>query len=463
VSPAQAATAPTPVRHVVILLEENHSFDNVLGPYCAEVDAGQRARSGLDKDCDGATTGRTTTGQVVPLTSAPDIVPAAKHTPQGQVQDIAGGKMDGFNLDPDCSLVLANCYNAYTPTTGPCAVGSCIPNVVTLADHYALSDRTFELAATPSWLGHLVFATADGDGFEGTIPKRYVAGPAPKACGPGWGCDSGFATPWSPDHLLVPSCVPDAAGGLGPNWAGYTGPTAPHEATIFDELDHAGLSWRIYGGEGAPVVQHGFGPDGWGWTICPSFAECLYSAQRQNLVAAQNVVTDAAAGTLPAFSIVTPTAPNSEHNADAMSQGDDWIGQVVGAIQHGPRWGSTVVFVTWDDCGCFFDHVNPLAFGATWGLRVPLLIVSPFAKPGATDSQPTTFAGLLAYAEHVFGLPPLSTADASAYDYAQDFCYQPSRGCTQAGTAPVSFVDQAVAPMTPAQQAAARAAERDDT
>lgn len=467
---ASAATLSTssanPIKHVVVILEENHSFDNVLGKFCAEVDVGQITRPGKGAHCDGATQGQTSTGQTVNLSSATDYVPFADHSVVGQQRDIDSGKMNGFNLDPNCSSDLANCYSEYDPLAGPCAAGSCIPDYAALATHYTVSDRTFELYASPSWAGHLVWATANQDGFYGTNPITSTSGPQPVAVKSGWGCDSGRVTPWGPTKALIPSCVPDSSGSLGPNWAGYTGQKAPYVPTIFDQLSAKGLSWKIYGGAGtAPLTTTSpYSEAGWQWAICPTFAECLYSSQRGNLVAASQLNKDAASGTLPSYAIVTPTSANSQHNNNDMSTGDTYIGSVLSALQASPDWPSTAIFVTYDDCGCFYDHVNPLQYNANWGIRVPMVIVSPYAKLGYTDSQPTTFAGTLAYVEHVFGLPALNSNDASAYDYRGSFCYQPQlTGCVPAGLTPVSMVSQASTPLTAAQKQAQAKSNDDDT
>src|SRR5439155_1658622 len=89
------------------------------------------------------------------------------------------------------------------------------------------------------------------------------------------------------------------------------------------------------------------------------------------------VIDDATNGTLPTVSIVTPTNSKSQHNFYSMKMGDNWIGQVVQAIENGPQWSSTAIFITYDDCGCFYDHVAP---PAGLGIRVPMVIVSPYAK-----------------------------------------------------------------------------------
>ena len=461
-----AAAAPNPITHVVVILEENHSFDNVLGTFCTEVASGQIVRPGKDSHCDGTNTGITSTGTTIPLASAADYVPFADHSVVGQQRDIDAGKMDGFSLDPNCAAALANCYSQYDPLAGPCATGSCIPNYAALATRYTVSDRTFEAQASPSWAGHLVWATANQDGFYGTNPITSPAGgPQPVALTSGWGCDSGRVTPWGPTKTLVPSCVPTATGDLGPNWTGYTGAKAPYVPTIFDKLDAKNLSWKIYGGAGAPgSTTAPYSAAGWQWAICPTFSECLYSAQKNNVVPASQVAADAAAGQLPSYSVVTPTAAESQHNNNSMSTGDNFVGQTVAALQAGPEWSSTAVFVTYDDCGCFTDHVNPQQYNASWGIRVPMVIVSPYVKLGYTDAHPTTFAGTLAYVEHLFGLAALSSMDATAYDYRGSFCLNPATtGCTPAGLAPTAAMIQRPAALSTAQKSAQVTAGLEDT
>jgi phospholipase C len=193
---------------------------------------------------------------------------------------------------------------------------------------------------------------------------------------------------------------------MGPLWTGYTGERADYEPTIFDRLDAAGISWKIYGGE-------------YEWSICPTFEACLGSAQARNLVANVNGSRGSFAGgplahalsngRLPSVSFVIPTSRFSAHPPQAMSAADNWIGAVVGAIQaHPALWSKTAIFVTFDDCGCFYDPVNPLQYSAAWGPRVPMLIISPYARPGYTDPTPATFGSLLAFIERTFGLPPLN-------------------------------------------------------
>jgi phospholipase C len=399
-----------PIRHVVIIDQENHAFDDVLGKFCAEVASGAIVRPGANQRCDGATTGTLPNGSTVALTREPDIPPQVSHNIQAQKTAMAGGAMNGFGTIAGCRVTDApayRCYTQYDPLNP--ATKNPIANVAALAKRYVVFDRTFELRSTPSWLGHAVLANPDTDGFQGNNPVWQAS---QTVHGAGMGCDSYRVAKWwdGAKFITVPSCIPDKQG-RGPF---FTSPV-PYIPTIFDRLEAAGRSWKIYGSTGTPT-------GGWGWTVCPTFYECLGSSQRNNLVAASTILTDAAAGTLPDLSIVTPLVGNSQHNGNSMTKGDNWIGSVVQAIQGNPTlWSTTAIFLTWDDCGCFYDHVTPPQ--PDWGVRVPMIVASPWARTGGTDSTDATYASLLAFTEHTFGLTPLNTIDGGAYDYARAFAF----------------------------------------
>jgi phospholipase C len=398
-SPAQATiTGPTPIQHVVIIDLENHSFDNVLGKLCV-----------LDSRCDGATTGVLPDGTTIPLSQASNYVSAVNHTGAAQRKAIDRGKMDGFANIGGCGVNVGyRCYSQFDPSQ--------IPNLSALARQFALSDRTFEMNRIPSWGAHLELVAQTLDNFVvGNNPVRAPDAPP----GPGWGCDSNrdalWRAPGTTTRIAEPSCIPDYS--LDPLQYPYGGAYRATDVgyvpTIMDRLNDAGLSWKLYTGTG--IEEHGIG---YSWAICPTFAECLYTNQRQNMVGVDAVIADAQSGALPNFSVVIPTAENSQHNGDLMDKGDNWLGSVVSAIQGGPQWANTAIFITYDDCGCFYDHVPP---PDRLGIRVPLVIVSPYAKPGFTDSNIASFSSMLAFTEHVFGLPSLSRHDANAYDFSDSF------------------------------------------
>jgi len=405
---AAASRSAFPIQHVVVVFLENHSFDSVLGFWCDD-HPGRCPDGGMPSSV------TLSNGTMVDPGTTPDTVPNVTHNVASQEAAIDGGRMDGWQniSNRTCDAATGyQCISGYQPSQ--------VPNVARLAQSFAISDHTFSVADSPSWAGHMAIAAASQDHFYGDNPNGGSFKP------PGWGCDSGFTTPWfSPDGkiLNVPSCVPDPSLNprLYPNGGAFRPTPVRYLPTIMDRLNAAGLSWKIYG---APKGTKGYGI----WDICPTFAECLDTSQDKRLVPDANFLTDAAAGKLPAFSIVTPGGPdflNAGHNGMSMKKSDDWVGQLVSAVMSSPDWSSTALFLTWDDFGGFYDQVRPPVEpdGTQEGVRVPMVIVSPYARPGYTDTVPTTFAGVLSYTEQDFGLPALGVNDAHAYDFAKAFNY----------------------------------------
>ena len=413
----------TPIKHIVIFYQENHSFDNVLGALCA---ANTRATP-----CDGATSGLLPNGTVQPLSQAADVIPDVDHSVDGQTTAIDGGKMDGFANIGGCGAPSYACYTEFEPSQ--------IPNLTALATTFTVSDRTFELGAVPSWGGHLTLVAQTLDGFLGDNPF-YNTAASPPPQGNGWGCDSNndeyWSSPGSSTLVPEPACIPDPS--LNPSQYPYGGAyrstPVQHVDTIMDRLDAARLSWKLYTSQGGA----------YSWSICPSFADCLDTNQAANMVPPSQFITDAQAGTLPSFSILLPqgnSGATSPLNGTSMAEGDNWIGSAVSAVENGPDWTSTVIFIAYDDCGCFYDHVAP---PPGLGIRVPMVIVSPYAKPGYTDSNTASYASMLAYTEHTLGLAPLGANDAAAYDYSDAFNYQQT---------PLSGAAMIQRPISPQEQA----------
>src|SRR5215467_11289537 len=417
VAPGATQADPTPIRHVVVIYLENHSFDNLLGFWCDDnprrcPDGGMPSSVTLSNGA-----------RVTPSTD-PDKVPNVNHSVASQVAAIDGGKMDGWQNIPGGTCAPATgyqCISGYQPAQ--------VPNITALAQRFAISDHTFSSGDSASWAGHMDIVAASADQFFGDnpVPAKGIA------TGPGWGCDSNRVTQWtgqSGRSELVPSCVPAHLPGLRFGGAFAPTPVKPIP-TIMDRLGAAGLTWKLYG---ASSIEGGYI-----WSICPTFAEFLDTSQRANLVPDAQFLTAASAGALPSFSVVTPGGPdvgNSCHNAVSITACDNWVGQLIGAVEQGPAWPSTADFITWDDCGCFYDQVPPGTNpdGTAQGPRVPLIIVSPYAKPGYTDTTPTTFAGIIAYTEHTFGLSPLGANDTAAYPFTNAFNY------TQVPLQPVRMV-----------------------
>ena len=405
-APGSSQAQTTPIKHVVVIYLENHSFDSVLGFWC-DSHPGRCPDGGMPSSV------TLSNGATVKPATDPDTVPDVLHTVAAQQAAINGGRMNGWQNIPDGSCAAATgyqCVSGYQPSQ--------IPNITTLAQDFAISDRTFSLGDSPSWGGHMAIVAASTDNFTGDNPVK-ANGVQP---GPGWGCDSNKVGPWiAPNGRTQkePSCVPARIQGLRFGGAFEQTPVK-HIPTIMDSLGAAGLSWKLYG---ANKSQSGYI-----WSICPTFADCLDTSQAANLVPDSQFLSDAGAGTLPSFSVVTPGGPdyvNSCHNKFSMTACDNWVGQLVGAVEKSPDWSSTAVFITWDDCGCFYDQVPPGTNpdGSPQGPREPMIIVSPFAIRGFTDTTAATFAGILAYTEHTFGLSPLGVNDSGAYAFGNAFNY----------------------------------------
>jgi phospholipase C len=420
--------AGSPIKHVVVLYQENHSFNDILGRLCVDE----------ENRCEGTTTGKLHSGATYTLKPESDTPGLVPHRHQDMVIAIDEGKMDGFDRmtgsnDGSSGFVKGSC----NPKSGyACLVQvqpGGLPNLWSLADTYVISDHTFETATSASWGSHLDLVSTTLDGFIGDQPR---GGP-----GPGDGCDSGGDAWWRANgqekKILVPSCIPDKNGN-GP----YRPSPVQYVPTIMDRLDAAGDSWKLY----AP----GSRTYGYGWAICPSFYECLGSSQRQNVKQPSDFAKDAAKGHLPALSVLVPYPQNSQHPQWSMIRGDDWIARNVQAVMDGPDWSSTAIFITYDDCGCFYDEVAP---PKGLGIRVPMVIVSPYAKARVVDHATASLASILAFTEGVFGLQPLSSTDKNAYDYSNAFNF------SQKPLAPIRLVQHPV----PASSLAYLASHPQDT
>src|ERR1022692_4718442 len=269
ISPTPSPTPyPTPIKHVVVIYQENHTFDNVLGNWCFTT-----------LRCNGYNMAQPVTlkgGLQVTMQQSPDVVPNVLHSVPAQVTAIDGGLMDGWAGVAGCTATVTmsgsipyGCLTYYTPAQ--------IPNLIALANTFVVSDRTFSMADSPSWGGHVYAVAATQDNFNGEIPS--VPSPAPSGWtqGPGWGCDSNLVTPWINPTTGVtsmqPSCIPDPA--LGGNGGAFEPTLAQYVPTIMDRLNQASLTWRLYT---APT-----GDADYVWAVCPSFAECLDTTQARAL------------------------------------------------------------------------------------------------------------------------------------------------------------------------------------
>ena len=189
-------------------------------------------------------------------------------------------------------------------------------------------------------------------------------------------------------------------------------------------MDAAGISWRYY--------TSGIYKDGNLWNAFQAISHIRYGKDwKANVVNPQTrFFRDVKNGVLPAVSWVTPTCGNSDHAGCFASHGPAWVASLVNAIGKSQYWNSTAIFVMWDDYGGWYDHVPPaLVDYDGLGIRVPLLVISPYAKQGYVSHVQYEHGSILKFVEDRFGLPRLSASDARATSPESD-CFdfsQPPR------------------------------------
>jgi hypothetical protein len=160
-------------------------------------------------------------------------------------------------------------------------------------------------------------------------------------------------------------------------------------------LSQNGVSWQYYDHTGVPGI----------WNPLPHFTTVHDDGQLGNVVNSDQYFQDAAAGTLPAVSWIAPNQTVSEHPTALVSNGQAWVTSLINAAMQGPDWNSTAIFLSWDDWGGFYDHVVPPYPGPDqngYGIRVPSLVISPWAKQGYVDHQTLSFDAYLKFIEDDF-------------------------------------------------------------
>src|ERR1700722_2698053 len=395
------------IQHIVFIIKENRSFDQYFGTF---------------PGADGATTGMTSNGQTVPLGTTPDTtcIGSTCYDPGHMWKDahtaVDGGKMDGFNLETNGSVVISG--TSLLPYTQMPQAG--IPNYWTYAQKFTLADHMFSSLEGPSLPNHLYTVAA---GVTGVFTKSMqtlsvinVPIDTVNADSHDWGCDADDTTTVD---------VMDANGNISGNPGG---PPTQYPCldmnTIVDLLQAAKISWRYYAPGGSTVTDTDNAPLGYQWDALNTVNHIRNNPTLWAppfIAPDTQFATDAASGNLASVSWLV-TGELSEHPPYSTCKGENWTVQQLSAAMNGPDWGSTAIFLTWDDYGGFYDHVPPpgiYQFGL--GPRVPLLIISPYAKAGFISNTQYEFSSFLAFVEKRFGLASLTTRDANANDMEDSF------------------------------------------
>jgi phospholipase C len=354
----------SPIQHVIVIIQENRSFDNLFNGF----PGADSVQSGMSN------------GTVVPLSPVPLAGGySLDNSHLGWWKDWDSGQMDGFarNLKGNPPLYEYSYVQQ-----------SDIQPYWDLATQYTLADEMFQSNTGPSFPAHqYLIAGQSGDADED--PSG------------GYGCDSPAGT---------------TVALIGPNGTDLPGvfPCFDYQ-TMADLLDAKGITWRYY----AYAKVSGF-------EAYEAIRQIFYGSDYPtDIIAPQTqVLTDIGNGELAQVTWITPDLNHSDHPAANKGEGPDWVASIVNAVGESPFWNSTAIFITWDDWGGWYDHVVPPVIDNMGpGFRVPLIVVSPYAKPGYISHQQYESASFLTFMENNFNLPNLGTRDATANDLSDCFDY----------------------------------------
>lgn len=396
------AQAKTHVHHVVIVIQENRSFDNMFHGY----PGADTVDSGLAHD-----------GSQVPLKSIPLTVPYdLSNGFEDFIRAYDGGKMDGFDLRKAGQRHAADIplNAAEFPQYGYVPHDENKP-YFDMASQYVLADRMFQSNIDQSFVAHLYLISGQA-GHAANLPTGYP-----------WGCDAAPGTTvWTLDqtrHLdqQVPPCF--------------------DFKTLGDELTAAHHSWNYYAPQiddsiawkkfevwkqfkkrrkGPPPHQPEFGQN---WSSYDAIDHVRNGDDWDRVVSGPTrFFKNVHEGKLADVSWIVPDWRNSDHSMARSDTGPSWVSSIVNAIGTSKYWNDTVVFVVWDDSGGWYDHVPPpqLDYDGL-GFRVPLLVISPYARRGFVTHTQYEFGSLLRFVEGIDGLDRLSDSDKRANDLIDAF------------------------------------------
>jgi len=364
-----AATSPGPggaapqgihkIQHVIMIMQENRSFDSYFGVYPGAI--GIPMNHGVPTVC-------------VPDPMAGDCVkPYVMHRDSGQggphtnpasARDIDHGKMDGF---------IAEAETRCKPGGGACPAldvmgyhtGTDIPNYWAYAKNFVLDDMMFESDHSWSLPSHLALTSGWSAVCRTQNPMSCTNSPSPR-------------------HPTT------------------TNPT-PYAWTDLTWLLHKNnVSWGYYLDHGP---QSSTNPSGvpQTWSVLPGFSDVHGDNQTGNIQPLTNFMAQAKAGTLPQVSWIVPNVQDSEHPPALVSTGQAFVTGIINAVMSSRDWGSSAIFLAWDDWSGMYDNVvPPTADSLGYGIRVPGLVISPYARRGLIDSQTLSFDAYLKFIEDDF-------------------------------------------------------------
>ena len=393
---AAALTGIHKIQHVIVIMQENRSFDSYFGTYPGA--DGIPMKNGVPTVC---VPDPQANSCVKPYRDTSDTNQGGPHGAPAARYDIDHGKMDGFveqaenSQTTQCPAYEPNCVSGNKTDVMGYHDYHEIPLYWALAHEFVLQDHMFEPNLGWSLPSHLFMVSAwsarcavpaDPNTCSSNLNEPDVDRGQPKV--------KGIAR--DPDDADSPNANPDY---------GWT------DLTYL--LHKAHVSWRYYVSTGTqpdcpngeatcpPAAQSPSTPEI--WNPLPDFVTVHRDHELGNIQDTRQFLTAAKAGTLPAVSWIVPSDADSEHPPATLSRGQAFVRGLIDTVMSGPQWSSTAIFLSWDDWGGFYDHVRPPVVDTNGlGLRVPGIVISPYAKRGAIDHQVLSFDSYLKFIEDDF-------------------------------------------------------------
>jgi phospholipase C len=377
------------IKHVIVIMQENRSFDQYFGTYPG-ADGIPRRPDGTFAVC---VPNPATGGCEKPFHDTNDLNAGGPHGQANAVADIHGGAMDGFVASAENAKVRGCKQDPNNPicsqrSTNPDVMGyhdgRDIPNYWAYARTFVLQDHMYEPNASWSLPAHLFMVSE----WSAHCTNR----------------DDPFSCA---NALQNPGPPPDQRTNLLRRPPKY----AWTDLTYL--LHKHGIPWRYYVFSGTEpdcendamiceAVKQGAKTPGI-WNPLPFFTTVQDDNQVGNIVSLSQYFRAARAGTLPAVSWINPTGAVSEHPPGLVTAGQTYVTKLVNAAMSGPEWRSTAIFLAWDDWGGFYDHLQPPVVDQNgYGLRVPGLVISAYARRGFVDHQVLSFDAYVKFIEDDF-------------------------------------------------------------
>jgi phospholipase C len=384
---------PGKIQHIVVIFQENRTPDNLFHDSVLISRGADIASSGINSD-----------GQTIPLAPvslATDYDPNHSHNSFVLMYD--KGKMDGADKIPVfCKPGATDCPapNLQFAYVNPSEVAPYFQ----MAERYTFADRMFQTNQGPSFPAHQFIIsgtsapTATSNLFAAENPGGSIAG-----------C---IALPKTTVHLIDPSGNESTA----------IYPCFEHP-TLTDRLDAKGITWNYYAPSAGSIWT---GPDAIQHICQPQTQSgklvCTGRAWSNVIIPQKRILTDIANNDLAQVTWVIPSGRESDHPSGNDGSGPSWVASIVNAIGTSPYWANTAILITWDDWGGWYDHVAPQIVNSyEYGFRVPLIVVSPYAKAAYVSHVTHDFGSILKFIEKNFKLATLGYADVRADDLSDCF------------------------------------------